>query len=74
MLHAETVTWNDGSLGCPEPGQIYTQALVPGYHFVLGHRGQRYDYHASGKGHFVLCQRPVLDRPTGGTVGEPPRG
>ena len=31
VLRAESVTWPDGSLGCPEPGMQYTQALVPGY-------------------------------------------
>ena len=32
---AEAVTWNDGSLGCPEPGMMYTQALVDGYWVVI---------------------------------------
>ena len=31
---AESVVWNNGSLGCPEPGGLYTQALVDGYHVV----------------------------------------
>src|SRR5690606_40580781 len=26
----EEVTWSDGSIGCPQPGQHYTQALEPG--------------------------------------------
>ena len=49
LMRAERVEWNDGSLGCPEPGIAYTQAIVPGYNFVyevgrrllrgaLGHR------------------------------------
>ena len=33
IVRAESVVWNDGSLGCPEPGMMYTQALVNG---VLG--------------------------------------
>jgi hypothetical protein len=32
---AERVTWSDGSLGCPEPDMMYTQALVEGYRIVL---------------------------------------
>ena len=31
VLSAEAVTWSDGSLGCPQPGMMYTQALVPGF-------------------------------------------
>ena len=39
VLSAEAVTWSDGSLGCPEPGMMYTQALVPGYRVQI--RGGR---------------------------------
>ena len=28
VLTVESVTWSDCSLGCPEPGMMYTQALV----------------------------------------------
>ena len=31
LVNAERVTWNDGAMGCPEPGQMYTQMLVPGF-------------------------------------------
>ena len=31
----EEVTWNDGSLGCAEPGSMYTQALVAGSRITL---------------------------------------
>ena len=27
-VRAESVVWNDGSLGCPEPGMMYMQALL----------------------------------------------
>src|SRR5262245_34517826 len=30
IVRAEPVIWNDGSLGCPEPGMEYTQSLVNG--------------------------------------------
>ena len=63
---AEAVTWSDGSLGCPEPGMMYTQALVPGYRVELEAAGKRYVYHASTKGSFKRCdsklrQSPVAD-------------
>ena len=29
------VVWNDGSLGCPRPDEIYTQVEEPGYRIIL---------------------------------------
>ncbi len=55
VLSAEPVTWSDGSLGCPEPGMMYTQALVPGYRVRLEARGVVLDYHASARGRPALC-------------------
>jgi hypothetical protein len=42
----EEVTWRDGSLGCPEPGIGYTQALVDGRRIVLDVYGVEYVYHS----------------------------
>ena len=65
VVRAESVVWNDGSLGCPEPGQMYTQALVDGYWVVLRAGGQEFDFRASQRGEFKLCPpgqgRPPLD-------------
>ena len=47
VLRAESRIWNDGSLGCGKPGQVYTQAQVPGYRVILGHAGQQFDYRAT---------------------------
>jgi hypothetical protein len=35
IIRAQAVIWNDGSLGCPERGMEYTQALVNGYWIVI---------------------------------------
>ena len=35
VTRAEAVIWPDGSLGCPRPGEMYTQATVEGYWIVL---------------------------------------
>ncbi len=52
------VTWGDGSLGCPQPGMAYTQALVPGQQMILRVAGEDYYYH-SGKGsQFEYCSDP----------------
>jgi hypothetical protein len=47
--------WNDGSLGCPEPGNMYTEALVNGYWVIIKARGQTYDFRADSRGSFILC-------------------
>jgi hypothetical protein len=52
---AEAVTWPDGSLGCPKPGMLYTQALVPGYRIVLEAGEQLLNYHVSSRGRPMFC-------------------
>ena len=58
VLSAESVTWSDGSLGCPEPGMMYTQALVPGYRVVVEAGGTQMSFHASERGDFRFCANP----------------
>jgi len=58
VISDESVVWNDGSLGCAQPGQFYTQALVDGYHVILKVGEQTYDYRAAQSGYFFLCERP----------------
>ena len=55
VASAEHVTWSDGSLGCPQPGMLYTQALVPGYRIRIQAGAETLDYHASARGALVLC-------------------
>ena len=55
ILRAEPVVWNDGSLGCPEPGMMYTQALVNGYWVVIDAAGEKYDFRVGRGGSFRLC-------------------
>lgn len=70
VISAEVVTWPDGSLGCPEPGMSYTQALVDGSKVVLGHDGRVYVYHAGADGQPFLC--PSEDRDGGHEMVPPP--
>jgi len=51
------VVWSDGSLGCPEPGMMYTQALVDGYQLTLEVDGRRVDYHGADGQPPSLCER-----------------
>lgn len=55
LVSAETVSWPDGSLGCPHPGMLYTQALVAGFRIRLRAQATLLDYHASARGALVLC-------------------
>jgi hypothetical protein len=55
IVRAESVVWNDGSLGCPEPGMMYTQALVNGYWVVIDAADQNYDFRVGRGGNFRLC-------------------
>jgi hypothetical protein len=67
VTQAENVVWSDGSLGCPQPGAIYTQALTPGYKVILDVDGKRYDYRATETGYFLLCEAgmpPISPRST----------
>ncbi len=55
VVSVSEVVWPDGSLGCPQPGQVYTQATMPGYQIVLSYQGQEYVYHTDTNRAF-LCE------------------
>ena len=55
VLSAEAVTWSDGSLGCPQPGMMYTQALVPGFRIRVRAGTETLDYHAGRRGAPMFC-------------------
>jgi hypothetical protein len=55
VIEAQAVTWQNASLGCPQPGMAYTDALVPGYRVRIQAGERELDYHASSRGSPVLC-------------------
>jgi hypothetical protein len=61
FVTGRSVTWSDGSWGCPEPGEFYTQALVDGYQVILEADGVEYNYRADDRGNFRLCEDPDGD-------------
>ena len=73
VVSVQPVTWPDGSLGCPQPGEVYTQALVDGYKVVLGTNGRTrvYIYTAGADGQPFLCPSDERD---GGHDFVPPPG
>lgn len=62
------VTWNDGSIGCPQPGMMYTQALVPGYQLILRVGDTTASYHAAKDKDFFYCAHPTPPTGAGSTT------
>ncbi|MGZ5403026.1 MAG: hypothetical protein ACXWDL_00120 [Nocardioides sp.] len=59
VVAVEAVTWRDGSLGCAEPGMMYTQALVDGHRIRLAVGTEEYEYHDGGQRGPFLCEDPT---------------
>ncbi len=57
VVLGQFVIWADGSLGCPEPGMVYTQALVEGYRVVVDAAGRIVDYRVTESGSFKVCEQ-----------------
>lgn len=64
VVRAAEVTWRDGSLGCPKPGHMYTQALVPGQLVVLEVGGKTYEFHQGGTQPPFYCPEPTEPLPS----------
>lgn len=58
IIAAEARTYGDSSLGCPRPGEMYTQAVVDGYQVIVEVNGTQLDYRGSGPGRFRICENP----------------
>jgi len=56
LLEAASVTWPDGSLGCPKPGMLYTQVQVDGIRIRFQAGEQVYEYHGGGERPPFLCK------------------
>jgi hypothetical protein len=55
LINSESVTWNDGAMGCPEPGRMYTQMLVPGFRVTAKTTSGQMLYHTDSRGTVVTC-------------------
>ena len=68
VFAVEDVTWRDGSLGCPQPGMSYTQALVDGYRIELSDGEATYFYHGAVARDPFLCEN--ADEPGSAAGGD----
>lgn len=71
VVLARPETFPDGAVGCPEPGKMYTQALVEGYRVVLARGDRSWLYTAAEDGVPRLCASGEKD---GGRDFVPPPG
>jgi hypothetical protein len=71
VIEIRIVEWPDGSLGCPEEGKVYTQAVVEGVQVILQADERIFDYHAGSDGEPFLCPSEEKD---GGYDFVPPPG
>jgi hypothetical protein len=76
LASAEQVTWSDGALGCPQPGQVYAQVLAPGYRVTATTTAGQMRYHTDTRGNVVTCGLTVrpsrtVDEHARGTVAVP---
>lgn len=68
VVLAEAVTWPNGAMGCPTPGRMYTQALVPGYRIRIAAGSQTLDYHGGREGPPSHCPTERVTPPVAGTT------
>lgn len=67
IARGEAVTWPDGSIGCPQPGLAYTQALVRGWRVFVEAGGATLRYHASAPGtRWLYCSDAQAQEPLPG--------
>ena len=58
LTRTEELDWPDASLGCPEEGKAYAQAIVPGYRFEFQHEGSTFEFHTNWDGSQVVNCTP----------------
>ena len=59
VVSVDEVTWSDGSLGCPEPGMMYTQALEHGLLIVLEVDGTKFEFHSGAGRDPFYCAKSI---------------
>jgi hypothetical protein len=55
VISIARVAWPDSSLGCPQPGQMYSQIVTPGYKIILQAGNATVEYHTDLTQRVVAC-------------------
>jgi hypothetical protein len=55
VTQVESREWPDASLGCPQPDQLYSQVVTPGYLVMIASGSHQLEYHADTRGRVTLC-------------------
>ena len=55
VTQVEPHQWPDASLGCPQPGQLYSQIVTPGYLVSITSGSHQLEYHTDMRGRVMLC-------------------
>ncbi|MDX2416298.1 MAG: hypothetical protein QNK19_02435 [Xanthomonadales bacterium] len=55
LIRLSRFNWPNSALGCPQPGMMYTDAIVPGYLALLKHGEKSYRVHM-GNGRGLICE------------------
>ncbi|NMG07751.1 hypothetical protein [Brasilonema sp. UFV-L1] len=53
-------TWRDGCMNLPNPDELCTQALIPGWRVVLSNGAQTWIYHTNNNGHSIRLANPYI--------------
>jgi hypothetical protein len=69
VTRASIVNWSDGSVGCPEEGRAYTQAIVSGILILLEADGEIYHYHGRDGGDVFYCPNDRAKAAAFGSMG-----
>ncbi|MCI0438255.1 MAG: protease modulator HflC, partial [Chloroflexi bacterium] len=57
LMGIEVVQWQDASLGCPRPGETYSQVTVPGFSLTFEHNGSLSRVHTNADAtQIISCQ------------------
>ena len=58
VVYAKAETFRMGRSAVPQPGMMYTQAIVDGYQVIVEVNGTQLDYRGSAPGKFRICKNP----------------
>jgi len=65
VVSATERSWPDASLGCPQPGQVYAQAVTVGFEVVLDYTAVEYVYRGTDESALTLCVTLLTLNPSG---------